>query len=85
MADSSEKKNLFCFGFGFAAQALAERLHSRNWTVSGTSRFTDQRACLTNVPLFSFDGTHASKEIFKSLTGFSTMLETLLPLVIKFP
>ena len=79
MADSPEQKNLFCFGFGFAAQALAERLHSKNWTVSGTCRVTDQRACLTNAPLFSFDGTHDSKEIFESLSKTTHLLISIPP------
>ena len=79
MADSPEQKNLFCFGFGFAAQALAERLYSKNWTVSGTCRVTDQRVCLTNVPLFSFDGTHASKEIFQSLSKATHLLISIPP------
>jgi nucleoside-diphosphate-sugar epimerase len=29
---------LFCFGLGYSARALAERLRTRGWTVAGTSR-----------------------------------------------
>lgn len=30
--------HLFCFGMGYSAQALAQRLRARGWRVSGTSR-----------------------------------------------
>ena len=30
--------HLFCFGLGYSAQALARRLRSKGWTVSGTRR-----------------------------------------------
>jgi nucleoside-diphosphate-sugar epimerase len=29
---------LFCFGLGYSARALGDRLRARNWTVTGTSR-----------------------------------------------
>ena len=79
MANSPEQKKLFCFGFGFAAKALAETLLLKNWTVSGTCRATDQKACLTNLPLFSFDGTHTSKEIFESLSQATHLLISIPP------
>ena len=33
--------SLFCFGLGYSARALADRLRARNWTVTGTSRSGD--------------------------------------------
>ncbi len=32
------KKHLFCFGFGFSARALAQRLDRAQWRITGTSR-----------------------------------------------
>ena len=63
MTKNPEKNKLFCFGFGFSAQALAERLSLKNWCVSGTCRSKDKKVSLTNLPIISFDGTHASQEI----------------------
>ncbi|MDP8998262.1 MAG: SDR family NAD(P)-dependent oxidoreductase, partial [Pseudomonadota bacterium] len=34
-------KHLFCFGFGFTAQHLAEILPRDEWRISGTSRTAD--------------------------------------------
>ena len=79
MVKSPEKKNLFCFGFGFTAQALAERLRAKNWSISGTCRATDKKVSLTNSPIFLFDGTHASKEIFVALSKATHLLIAIPP------
>jgi nucleoside-diphosphate-sugar epimerase len=44
--------HLFCFGLGYAAQALAQHLARRGWTVTGTSR-SGEGASL------AFDGTNS--------------------------
>jgi len=50
--------HLFCFGFGFSAQALAARLLGRGWQVSGTSRGAapagERHA--SGAMLYGFDG-----------------------------
>jgi nucleoside-diphosphate-sugar epimerase len=33
-----EMSHLFCFGLGFSAKALAQRLTTKGWTITGTSR-----------------------------------------------
>ena len=38
MSEVSSPGNLFCFGMGFSAQALANRLIIKDWMVSGTCR-----------------------------------------------
>lgn len=35
---SDAGNSLFCFGLGYSARALGQRLRARNWTVTGTSR-----------------------------------------------
>jgi nucleoside-diphosphate-sugar epimerase len=35
---SDAGNSLFCFGLGYSARALADRLRARGWTVTGTSR-----------------------------------------------
>ena len=38
--------HLFCFGMGYSAGALAERLLARGWTVAGTGRTAESVAAL---------------------------------------
>tara|TARA_Y100001936_G_scaffold152690_1_gene148923 strand:+ start:2053 stop:2931 length:879 start_codon:yes stop_codon:yes gene_type:complete len=79
MAKNDDKNYLFCFGFGFAAQALAERLLRKNWSVSGTYRDTDKKVFFKNVPTFSFDGTQASEEVFAALSEATHLLISIPP------
>ena len=79
MAKSAEKNNLFCFGFGFAAQALAQRLLLKNWSAYGTCRTADKKVCLVNLPILSFDGTHPSSEIFEALNKATHLLVSIPP------
>lgn len=39
--------HLFCFGLGFSALTLAERLAARGWQVSGTCRSAEKSAAMT--------------------------------------
>jgi len=50
--------NLFCFGLGFSAQALAARLKAKGWGIVGTSREMAKAADLAalNYDLHLFDG-----------------------------
>lgn len=55
--------HLFCFGFGFSAQALARRLRAQGWKVTGTSRTGGDGTLAfdgsTPLPASSLDGvTH---------------------------
>ncbi len=45
--------HLLCFGFGFSAQALANRLDKQQWHVTGTSRSADG---VTNIKAHGFEG-----------------------------
>lgn len=48
---------LFCFGYGYAAAALARRLRQQGWQVAGTSRDPQRRAAMAaeGVIPFAFD------------------------------
>ncbi|MGI9372379.1 MAG: SDR family oxidoreductase [Hyphomicrobiales bacterium] len=55
------KHHLFCFGFGFSAQALARRLLPRGWRITGTARSEDSLAKITDMgaEALVFDGTES--------------------------
>lgn len=42
----TEPRRLFCFGLGYTAMALAERLGAEGWRVAGTCRSEEKRASL---------------------------------------
>lgn len=50
--------HLFCFGLGFSARELAQRLSTRGWTISATSRSAKGAAEITALGYraFVFDG-----------------------------
>ena len=55
------EQHLFCFGFGFSAQALARRLVPKGWMVTGTARSEESFAKIADLgarPLV-FDGSQA--------------------------
>ncbi|MBC8283911.1 MAG: SDR family oxidoreductase [Nitrospinae bacterium] len=79
MSDSPEKNNLFCFGLGFSAQALAERLLLKNWSVTGTCRATDKNISSVKLPTLPFDGTIASEEIEIALSNATHLLVSIPP------
>lgn len=49
-----DEKTLFCFGYGFSAQALAARLSDAGWHVIGTVRQPDETGSL-HADLLAFD------------------------------
>ena len=79
MSANLKKNNLFCFGLGFAAQALAKRMRSNKWNISGTCRAKDRGSSLKELPVYSFDGTHATEEIRNALTKATHLLISIPP------
>ena len=41
--------SLFCFGFGYCAEALASRLATRGWRITGTSRSVEGAARISRM------------------------------------
>ena len=79
MSANLKKNSLFCFGLGFTAQALAKRMQSNEWNISGTCRAKDRESLLKELPVFSFDGTDATEEIRNALTEATHLLISIPP------
>jgi nucleoside-diphosphate-sugar epimerase len=54
--------HLLCFGFGFSAQALAQKLDKKNWHITGTSRSAEGVAAINDQGFEGvlFDEIHAT-------------------------
>lgn len=74
---------LFCFGFGFCAQALARRLKTRGWQVAGTHRDAEsadakrEEGYETHV----FSARQSLTDIEQVLEGSSHLLVSIAPVV----
>jgi nucleoside-diphosphate-sugar epimerase len=79
MSANLKKNSLFCFGLGFAAQALVKRMRPNEWNISGTCRTKDRESSLKELSMFSFDGTDATKEIHNALTKATHLLISIPP------
>lgn len=79
MSVNPKKNSLFCFGLGFAAQALAKRLHSQEWNISGTCRAKDKENSSKELSVFPFDGTDPTEEICNALSKATHLLISIPP------
>lgn len=73
-------KHLVCFGFGYSAGALAPRLKSKGWQVTGTSQSAETAGRITagGIEAAVFDGAAPSY-------GVNKALETATHLVVSIP
>lgn len=70
--------HLFCFGFGYVAQALAARLQAEGWLVSGTTRDAQKAANMPNG--YQFDNKHPlNAEGLKALRDATHILISIPP------
>ena len=67
---------LFCFGFGYCAEALMARLPRADWRFAGTIRDPAKRAALAarGVDVWPFDGTRPLADFPAALAGASHLL-----------
>lgn len=74
-------KHLLCFGFGYSAAAVAVRLRSAGWEVSGTSRSVEgaRRITATGCNGVVFDGKTACPGIAELLTTATHILISASP------
>lgn len=74
-------KHLLCFGFGFSAAAVAVRLRSAGWEVSGTSRSVEgaRGTTATGCNGVVFDGKKACPGITELLTTATHILVSASP------
>ncbi len=72
---------LFCFGLGYSASALAQRLVPQGWTVSGTTAHLDkvERLAAEGFQPFFFDGTGALNDVAEELQGATHVLLSIPP------
>lgn len=70
---------LFCFGLGYSAKVLAERLAARGWTVRGTTRRPEKAAALEarGWQAFRFDRDNPLPEA--ALAGVTHVLTSIAP------
>lgn len=72
---------LFCFGYGYSAQALAARLMPRGWQVAGTTRGADKAAALAaqGVDAYAFDRGRPLDDAVGTLRGVTHLLSSVPP------
>ncbi len=68
--------HLVCFGFGFSAGVLAERLSPQGWRITGTSRSAEgvERIRARGFEAAHFDGTAQSDDVAAALETASHLL-----------
>lgn len=72
---------LFCFGLGFSALALAERLRAKGWSVAGTCRDEARRAALETrgIATHRFERGRKLPDAARLLGGFDHVLSSVPP------
>jgi len=70
---------LFCFGLGYSANTLAQRLAARGWEIRGTTRRPEKTAALAarGWGMFPFDRSRPLPP--EALAGVSRMLTSIAP------
>lgn len=78
---SLESGHLFCFGLGYSALTLADRLLARGWRVSGTCRSEEkQRALKTRgIDAYLFDRSRSVPELGTKLASVTDLLASVPP------
>ncbi|MGF1641195.1 MAG: SDR family oxidoreductase [Rhodospirillales bacterium] len=73
--------HLFCFGLGYSAQVLADRLMSEGWRVSGTCRDRDTQESLASRGLRAhlFDRDRPLGDVPTVLAGVTDVLSSVPP------
>ncbi len=74
-------KRLFCFGLGFSALTLAERLGARGWSIAGTVRDAAKRAALEarGIATHRFERGARLPDATRLLAGFDYILSSVPP------
>ena len=77
----SEARRLFCFGLGYSARRLAERLLTRGWRVAGTTRSGAKVAALAEagIEAFLFDRGRPLDDPAAALAGTTHLLSSVPP------
>lgn len=75
------RNRLFCFGFGYSAEALAARLANADWRIAGTCRSEARRAELaaSGIEAWVFDGQSGLADPGRALAGATHLLTSVPP------
>jgi nucleoside-diphosphate-sugar epimerase len=81
MARSRDMNRLFCFGLGYSAQRVAQRLAARGWSVAGTARTTEgaENVAAHGYCAFVFDGSNPGVGIAEELARATHVLVSAPP------
>jgi hypothetical protein len=73
--------HLFCFGLGYSARVICERLAARGWTISGTATQPNGAAALeaSGYRGYIYGGTHAAPEVSAELASATHILLSIPP------
>jgi nucleoside-diphosphate-sugar epimerase len=73
--------HLFCFGLGYSAIRIAERLVREGWTVSGTTRSQEKQRALREqgIRVFLFARGRPLADAAEALTGVTDVLNSVPP------
>jgi nucleoside-diphosphate-sugar epimerase len=74
-------RHLFCFGLGYSALALAERLQAEGWSVAGTCRTAEKQAALAarGMAAHRFEREHPLADAAAALAGTTHLLVSVPP------
>ena len=70
---------LFCFGCGYAAEALVRRLAARDMTFAGTRTHLPDAAAMPRLALTAYAGDLPSAEVRRALDGTTHLLVSIPP------
>jgi nucleoside-diphosphate-sugar epimerase len=78
---AARDKKLFCFGFGYTAGFLAEKLIAHGWKVSGTTTSPEKRDFLrkNGIEAFLFDRIHNIPDPVHAFSGVTHVLLSIPP------
>jgi nucleoside-diphosphate-sugar epimerase len=73
---SGENNKLFCFGYGYTSDWLAQELMRKGWSIAGTTRDPEKRAFLRSrgVKTYLFDYEHPLGDPYFMLEGVTHVL-----------
>ncbi len=74
-------KSLFCFGIGFSARAIAERLRSGGWNIAGTARSSEKCQLLESegFTMVPFSGDRREEQVAEHLQSATHILVSVPP------
>jgi nucleoside-diphosphate-sugar epimerase len=78
---AAQPGHLFCFGLGYSARRLADRLLSAGWRVSGTCRSPEKQAALARAGIAAeiFDRQHPVPQLARHLAAATHLLSSVPP------